>query len=91
MTDSQKHGIKKRNEIMTAIIGYIQQHQYPPTFREIGEMVNLKSTSSIQGHINKLLAEGRLETDAGYNSPRALRVQGYRFVKECDKYEEEAR
>ena len=72
--ESCKHGAKKRNEIMAAIIEYIQEHQYPPTFREIGKMVNLKSTSSIQNHIDKLMAEGRLETDARLNSPRAIRV-----------------
>lgn len=78
---SVKHGIEKREEIMTAIIGYIQQHQYPPTVREIGDMVGLKSTSSTQSHLDKLRVEGRIDTDHN-NSGRAIRVVGYRFVQE---------
>lgn len=70
-----------RDEIMAAIIDYIQQHQYPPTTREIGDMVGLKSTSSVHRHLEKLRTEGKIETDAGYGSPRAIRVVGYRFVK----------
>ena len=67
--------------ILEVIIGYIERHGYPPTFREIGEMVALKSTSSVHRHLNKMIELGMLETDATDNSPRALRVPGYKFVK----------
>ena len=75
-------GQNMRNKIMDAIVGYIEVHKYPPTVREIGELVGLKSTSSVQCHLEKLLDEGRLETDAQKWSPRAIRVPGYKFVNE---------
>ena len=74
-------GQNMRNKIMDAIVGYIEVHKYPPTVREIGELVGLKSTASVQCHLEKLLDEGRLETDAQQGSPRAIRVPGYKFVK----------
>ena len=78
------HGEKVRDAIVKAIIKYIEEHKYPPTVREIGEMVGLKSTSSVFTHLTKLQKEGRVETDAGLGSPRSLRIPGYRFVKEED-------
>lgn len=76
------HGEKIREEILQVIINYIEKHKYPPTIREIGEMVGLKSTSSVHAHVEKMLKEGTLETDTGNSSSRALRVPGYKFVKE---------
>lgn len=70
-----------RDLIMKSIISYIEKHQYAPTVREIGDMVGLKSTSTVHIHLKELFAEGKLETDE-VSSPRALRVPGYNFVKE---------
>lgn len=80
MKDTQKRGEAIREDILRGIIKYIEQHGYPPTVREIGEMVGLKSTSVVQAHINRLFDEGKLETDAGPGSPRAIRVPGYKFI-----------
>lgn len=77
-----KQGEQVRERIVEAIKSYIQEHGYPPTVREIGEMVGLKSTSSVQSHLTRLFSEGKLETDAGPSSPRAIRVPGYKYVKE---------
>ena len=74
--------METRNKILEFIVSYIKQHGYSPTVREIGQGVNLKSTSSVHRHLQKLLSEGKIETDAGLNVPRAIRVPGYRFVKE---------
>ena len=71
-----------REKIFNAIVYYISQHQYPPTVKEICNMTGLKSTSSVHNHITKLIDEGMLETDAEWGSPRAIRVPGYKFVKE---------
>lgn len=65
------------------IIQYTQDHGYPPSYREIGASVGLRSTSSVKAHIDKMLIDGMLETDAAEGCmPRALRVPGYRFMKE---------
>ena len=60
---SLQHRERVRNNILVFITGYIQQHGYAPTYREIGEGVNLKSTSSVYSHIERMLELGVLETD----------------------------
>lgn len=70
-----------KEKILNAVIDYIAEHQYPPSMRELCGITGLKSTSSINRYITKLLEEGKLETDCGIGSPRALRVPGYKFVK----------
>ena len=77
-----RKGEQVRDAIVEAIKSYIQEHGYAPTVREIGKMVGLKSTSSVQSHLTRLFSEGKLETDAGPSSPRTIRVPGYRYVKE---------
>ena len=71
----------RKKEILEAIIKYISEHGYPPSVREIGEMANLKSTSSVQRYLKQMIEEGMLETDADYGTPRAIRVPGYEFMK----------
>ena len=70
-----------RENILQSIIRYIEEHGYPPTVREIAAMTGLKSTSTVQHHLEVLREEGKIETDAGFNAPRAIRVPGYKFTK----------
>lgn len=65
-------GLMKREEILTFIKEYISIRKYPPTIREIGEGVNLKSSSTVHNHLNKLAEEGKVEIER--NSPRAIKV-----------------
>lgn len=81
ITKTQK-GTMKRQEIYFFIVDYIKEHCYPPTFREIADGVNLKSTSTVQMHLDKMIASGMLESDDVYGSSRAIRVPGYKFVRE---------
>lgn len=76
-----KKGDKTRISIMQSIISYIEDHGYSPSFRELCDITGIKSTSSIQYQINKMLELGMLETDCGIGISRALRVPGYKFVK----------
>ena len=78
----KEHGKKVREDILNAIINYIKEHGYPPTHREIGAMVGLRSTSTVYTHLLKMKDEGMIETDDTFCAPRAIRVPGYRFVKE---------
>ena len=77
----KEQGEQLRENMVRKIIEYIEIHGYPPTVREIGKMTGLKSTSSVQYHMEVLKKEGRIETDAGFNAPRAIRIPGYKFVK----------
>ena len=87
----RRKGEQTTERIMQAIVSYIAEHQYAPTVREIGSMTGINSTSSVHHYIGALLAEGKLETDAGLGSSRALRVPGYKFIKECSKDENKGR
>lgn len=78
-------GINKRLEIKDFIIQYMKEYGYGPSYREIGNGVGLKSNSSVNRHIHKMLEMGMLETDAIDGAPRALRVPGYKFVKDGKK------
>lgn len=69
-----------RENIKKAIINYLLEHGYAPSYKEIGDMVGLKSKSNVNHYIKKMLEDGQLETDSEY-SPRAIRVPGYNFVK----------
>jgi len=45
----------KQGEILDFIQKKINNEGYSPSIREIGEAVNLKSTSSVQHHLNNLV------------------------------------
>lgn len=47
-----------RREILDFIIAYCEEHGYPPTVREIGQAVQLNSTSTVQYHLRRLKAAG---------------------------------
>lgn len=75
-------GQQTRQQIYDFVIQYITDHGYPPSLREIGDGVGLSSSSSVHSHLAKMFADGTLETDGGLDRPRAIRVPGYKFVKE---------
>ena len=70
-----------RAKVKAAIIDYIKEHQYPPTVRELCDLTGLRSTNTVNFHINNLIKNGELETDCGVGASRAIRVPGYKFVE----------
>ena len=74
-------GQKTREAIYRAIISYIEKNGYPPSNREIGKMVGLKSTSSVHTQLLKMKELGMIETDETFGASRAIRVPGYKFVR----------
>ncbi len=62
----------KQNEILEYIKMHIKRNGYPPSVREIGEAVGLKSTSTVYGHLNRLEKKGYIRKDA--TKPRAIEV-----------------
>lgn len=79
--DATERGLHTRKQILKFIIAYITEHGYPPTTREIGDGVGLKSTSSVQRHMERMLKDGKIKSDAGIGCSRAIRVPGYEFAK----------
>ena len=62
-----------QQRILYAIQQYIDEHNYPPSVREIGEMVGLASPSTVHGHLFRLQRKGLIEWEP--TRPRTLRVK----------------
>ena len=68
MSDSQLSDRQQR--VLTVIRGWVEEHGYPPTVREIGAAVGLVSTSSVSHHLKSLERLGLLRRDGRW--PRAM-------------------
>lgn len=55
----------KQEEIYSFICRYTKENGYPPSIREIGVAVNLKSPSTVHFHLKKLNAEGYIHKAEG--------------------------
>ena len=60
----------KQKNILNFINIFIEKHGYAPSIREICVGVNLKSTSTVQYHIEKLIKSGYLQKN--YKKSRAI-------------------
>ena len=59
-------------EVFAYIKRSIRVRGLPPTNREIGEAVGLRSTCTVAYHVNKLVEQGRIKRIAG--GPRSIQV-----------------
>jgi repressor LexA len=62
----------RQRRILEYINHHIEEKGYPPTVREIGESVGLRSSSTVHGHLKALEASGHILRDAALT--RAIRV-----------------
>ena len=62
----------KQKDVFEFIKSYISQKGYPPSVREICVGVDLKSTSTVHGHIESLIKKGLLKKDP--TKPRTLEL-----------------
>lgn len=63
---------QKQIEILLYIKSEIQRQGYPPAVRDICKGVNLKSTSTVHSHLEKLEAKGYIRKDP--TKPRAIEI-----------------
>ena len=63
---------KKQSEILEYIKNEILNRGFPPSVREICEAVNLKSTSSVNSHLETLEKNGYIRRDP--TKPRAIEI-----------------
>ena len=56
---------KMQQRIYDYIVSCVRDQGYPPSVREIGEAVGLKSPSTVHFHLKHLAAAGYIEKDAG--------------------------
>lgn len=67
-----KNQNSKQMQILQFICDTVEDRGFPPTVREIGNAVNLSSTSTVHGHLERLEKKGYLLKDP--SKPRALEV-----------------
>jgi len=62
---------ERQKEALSFIIDYVEETGYPPTIREIGDELGIKSTNGVNDHLKALEKKGYLERQTGKS--RALR------------------
>ena len=65
----------KRERILAYIREYQQEHGYSPSLREIGDAVDLKSTSSVHYQLSRLQEDGLLSSDGAKSRTLSLPVR----------------
>lgn len=67
-----KEGSDKQSQIYSFLLEFTRAKGYPPSVREICQAVNLKSTSTVHGHLKRLEKKGLIYRDP--TKPRALEI-----------------
>lgn len=69
-----RNSTNKQMAVLSFIHKQVDAHGYPPTVREICGAVGLSSTSTVHGHINRLIKKGYLKrtrpSPGPWKSPR---------------------
>lgn len=68
-----------RERVYNFIVEFIKKNGYAPCLKEICAGTYLSSTSSVRNHLLELEDEGKIKMKP--NSPRAIKVIGFQFVK----------
>ncbi len=63
---------KKQSEILDFVVGYIQEHEYSPSYREIADHLGISSTATVHEHIKNLESKGYLRGDS--DGPRSIEL-----------------
>lgn len=64
---------KTYDKIKKCIFDYVEEHEYAPSIREICEITEIKSTSTVQNYMKLLFLTGVLESEHE-GCPRAFRI-----------------
>jgi SOS-response transcriptional repressor LexA len=54
---------KRQQEVLNAIVDFIEGHGYPPTVRELGDVVGIGSTNGVSDHLRALERKGHLRIE----------------------------
>lgn len=72
MTDPTVELSRRQQQILDLIKTTVAERGYPPSVREIGEHLGLRSPSTVHSHLSALVAAGCLRRDP--SKPRAIEV-----------------
>jgi repressor LexA len=67
---------KRQKQVLKAINDFIINNNYSPSVRELASVLNIKSTVTIQGHLDKLQEKGYIERNK--NMSRTLHNLKYK-------------
>lgn len=67
-----RHASERQQEIFQYIKEFLLEKGYPPSVREIGNAVGLKSSSTVHGYLEKLESSGLIKRDP--TKPRAIDI-----------------
>ncbi len=70
----QARATKKQQLLLEFVDGFIKEHDYGPSYREIMTALGYKSVSTVAVHVEALITKGFLERSD--NSARSLNVVG---------------
>ncbi len=63
---------ERQQEILLYIKEQVREKGYPPSVREIGDAVGLRSSSTVHGHLKRLESKGYIRRDP--TKPRAIEI-----------------
>lgn len=63
---------KKQFEVLEYVRGFVAEHEYSPSYREIMRALDYKTVSVVAGHVEQLVGKGYLRKAEG--SARSLEV-----------------
>jgi len=63
----------KQKAVLEAILEFTKEHKYPPTVRELCDMLNLKSSSTVHGHLSRLKLRGLISWEPSL--PRTVHIK----------------
>jgi repressor LexA len=56
---------KAQKKVITAIKQFIDDHEYPPTVRDLQKILGLKSPATVQKHLENLRKMGKINREKG--------------------------
>ena len=80
----RKEGTAIKKEIYRYIARYISKHVYQPSYKEIADELSI-SAKTVKKHLDELVADGILETDAEPGAQRAFRIKNTKVIKKGEK------
>lgn len=64
----------RQKQLLDFVAAYTDQRGVPPTLREIGEALNIKSTNGVSDHLKALVRKGYLERVGEARTSRSVRL-----------------
>ena len=72
MSEMAKPLTERQQRVVDAIQGWITEHGFPPTIRELGKQLGIKSLRGVTTHLDALAKKGHLVRKRGARSVRLL-------------------